>query len=72
MVRASFGLYTTEADINALIVGIKDILNQREHYQRLYKIDADGSYYHRSFSIPVKSLFDPIAILNKSLLCCNE
>jgi selenocysteine lyase/cysteine desulfurase len=71
MVRASSGLYTTEADINALIVGIKDILNRRDYYQRIYEVEANGNYCHRSFSIPVKSLFDPRAILNKALLSCN-
>lgn len=59
MVRASLALYTTEADIAALLAGVRDLLAQPEAYRTLYQADAAGGFQHRTFQAPAQELFDP-------------
>jgi selenocysteine lyase/cysteine desulfurase len=58
MVRASFGLYTTEADINALTDAIKDITHKIDHYRPLYEALPDGNYRHLQFTTTDSDSFD--------------
>lgn len=67
MVRASLGLYTTDADIEALLAGIRDLLVQPDHYRALYRQDADGNFHHRTFHAPAEALFDPEVALDRAL-----
>ncbi|HXH04265.1 MAG TPA: aminotransferase class V-fold PLP-dependent enzyme [Candidatus Competibacteraceae bacterium] len=67
MVRASFGLYTTEDDVEALIAALADILERREHYAAQYAVDADGVYRHRRFRLEATALFDPARVLDSLL-----
>lgn len=67
MVRASFGLYTTDTDIDALIYGINDLLARRGHYLAHYRGDAGGNYRHKTFLVPTKALFDPLTTLDRVL-----
>jgi len=67
MVRASLGLYSTDADIDALLTGIRDLLARPEYYRALYTVDAEGEFRHRTFSIAPATLFDPEALLDRAL-----
>ena len=67
MVRASLGLYTTDEDIDALLAGIRDLLIRPDYYRPLYQADAAGGFHHRTFHVPVESLFDPEAVLDRAL-----
>ncbi len=67
MVRASLGLYSTGEDIDALITGIRDLLDNADAYRRRYRPDARGNYLHRDFSMPSRRLFDPQAELARNL-----
>jgi len=67
MVRASFGLYTREDDVEALLAGIHDLLARPDHYRALYAPVADGNFVHRTFQAPAESLFDPEAALDRAL-----
>lgn len=58
MVRASFGLYTTEADIDALATAIQDITHKIDHYRPLYQALPDGSYRHTQFKSAPEDIFD--------------
>jgi cysteine desulfurase / selenocysteine lyase len=58
MVRASFGLYTKEDDIFALVDGIKDLLARREHYSALYKVDTCGNHRHIGKTEGEETLFN--------------
>ena len=49
MVRASFGLYTSEDDINALIFALEKITENRDQYISSYMINEEGNYVHKSF-----------------------
>lgn len=63
MIRASLGVYTTDADGEALLAGIRDLLARPDHYRALYQSDADGNFRHRTFQIAIGEHFDPEAIL---------
>lgn len=67
MVRASFGFYTQDDDIIALLAGIRDLLARPDYYRALYAADADGNFHHRTFSAPAETLFDPEMALDRTL-----
>ena len=50
MVRASFGLYNTHADVDALVTALKEIAKRRDEYRAEYSVDREGNYLHRSFA----------------------
>ena len=49
MVRASFGIYTTREDIDALASALREISVHRDTYAQHYQETADGSFEHTSF-----------------------
>lgn len=57
MVRASFGVYSTRADVDFLLAALTDVLARRSYYEAQYDIDADGSYRHKTFSFDSQRLF---------------
>ncbi len=57
MVRASFGLYTTTDDVNALVSALKDIVAKRDEYEKLYQLSSDGDYVHKTFKPQTDKLF---------------
>ncbi len=59
MVRASFGLYTSEDDLGALLAGIDALCADVEGFRARYQRGADDVHRHRQFSAPAESLFDP-------------
>lgn len=67
MVRASLGLYSTEDDIDALLTGVRDVLDQAEYYRTQYLVDRAGHFHHRTFDPPGETLFDPEAALEQAL-----
>jgi selenocysteine lyase/cysteine desulfurase len=67
MVRASFGLYTTPADIDALINGIRDITQRRRYYRSVYQADVQGNFRHKNYFVSSQALFDPLRSLEEVL-----
>ena len=51
MVRASFGIYNTQEDVDKLIYAINDIIQNAEQYQPLYRRNAFGDYEHLTFKM---------------------
>jgi len=49
MVRASFGIYTTREDVDALAIAVKKISDDREMYTSLYDPQPNGDYRHKTF-----------------------
>lgn len=49
MVRASFGVYSTHADVDALVAALKAIGTRREELMPLYERQPNGDYRHRTF-----------------------
>ncbi len=50
MVRASFGVYNTEKDVDSLVAALKDICARREFYVDNYELTPAGRYVHKSFT----------------------
>ncbi len=59
MVRASFGLYTSDEDLKALLAGIDALCADVEGFRARYERGPDDVHRHRQFSAPAESLFDP-------------
>ena len=51
MVRASFSLYNTHNDIDALYAALKDIVANQASYAKEYDVNHAGAYLHKQFSI---------------------
>ena len=49
MVRASFGIYTTDADVDALVAALREIAANRARYEAEYEALPDGSFRHKTF-----------------------
>jgi len=67
MVRASFGIYSTEEDVNALVAALKDIVAKREEYSELYQLDGTGTYKHKSFKPEIDELFNVESFIDNYL-----
>ena len=57
MVRASFGIYTTREDVDALAEALSDIGLRRDFYAAKYERLADGNYLHREFRFDHAQIF---------------
>jgi len=57
MVRASFGIYNTEKDVDALVAALHHISANREHYKTLYQRLPSGDYVHNTFKFDHERLF---------------
>ena len=57
MVRASFGVYSTAADVDALIKAVQHIRDHKADYLQEYRQDPDGEYRHKTFSFDIDSAF---------------
>lgn len=49
MVRASFGIYSTESDVAALVQALEDITHKKDEYKALYQAAGAGNYIHKTF-----------------------
>jgi len=49
MVRASFGLYNDESDVDALVAALGEIVARQGEYAGQYAPDAAGNYTHKTF-----------------------
>jgi cysteine desulfurase/selenocysteine lyase len=59
MSRASLGLYTTKADLEALIVAVGDLVSRREEILSIYEPIGSNGYRHTRFEPAALDLFDP-------------
>ncbi len=67
MSRASLGLYTTQADLEALIAGVSDLAARREEILSLYEPIGSNGYRHSKFEPAAMDLFDPERLLGDFL-----
>jgi selenocysteine lyase/cysteine desulfurase len=65
MARASLGLYTTRADLEALVVAVRDLVARREEILELYEPIGSNGYRHKNFAPPATDIFDPERMLNR-------
>jgi selenocysteine lyase/cysteine desulfurase len=57
MVRASFGLYNVQSDIDSLVSALRQICSNQDFYVRNYEKTACGDYRHRTFEFDSTPLF---------------
>lgn len=57
MVRASFGIYTTFEDIDALVFAVQAIADRREEFLTLYDRLDNGDYRHRTHRFDTATAF---------------
>jgi len=57
MVRASFGIYSTEADVNALAAALEQISADKESFRERYRRLENGDYVHRDFPFNPDEVF---------------
>ena len=67
MARASLGLYTTKADLEALIVAVRDLAGRREDILSVYEPIGSNGYRHTKFEPAALDLFDPERTLGNFL-----
>ncbi|MFC1680320.1 aminotransferase class V-fold PLP-dependent enzyme [Pseudomonadota bacterium] len=64
MVRASFGLYNDESDVDELVSALRQICSDKDFYLNNYHKNACGDYHHRTFefdSAPIFSVKDEVS-----------
>jgi len=54
MVRASFSLYNTRDDIDALYDALNEIITKKESFEKQYDISHIGAYRHKHFTVQFK------------------
>lgn len=67
MSRASLGLYTTQADLEALLVAVRDLVNRREEILSLYEPIGSNGYRHKNFAPEATDIFNPDRLLGNFL-----
>ncbi len=67
MVRASFGIYNTEADVDALITALRAIVSRRDELLPLYERLENGDYRHCSFRFDVAGTYSTRAVVDAFL-----
>ena len=68
MVRASFGLYSTTADADALAAALEDIVQRRDDYRPLYRLaGSDHEYRHTTFNLDPDERFSLPRLVTEAL-----
>jgi selenocysteine lyase/cysteine desulfurase len=57
MVRASFGIYNTSNDVDALIDALKEVVSRKDELTQNYHVDASPDYVHNTFEMDAKNRF---------------
>ena len=68
MARASLGLYTTRADLEALVAAVRDLVKRREEVIEAYEPIGSNGYRHKQFAPAAADIFDPERSLNRHLM----
>ena len=67
MARASLGIYTTTADIEALVDAVIDLVRRKQEFLALYEPEGPSGYRHCHFTPAKTDLFDPEIALSQAL-----
>ncbi len=57
MVRASFGIYNTRDDVDALVRALKDIVDNEDFYRQQYHQAACDNFFHNTFKFDSTPVF---------------
>lgn len=66
MVRISFGLYNDQRDVDALVIALQKICNDKMYYQSKYhQSDTSDDYFHNTFSFDSRQTFSASHEVNR-------
>lgn len=69
MVRASFGIYSTRGDVDALVTAIRDIAANKKLYEERYNRSSNGDYHHKTFVFDHAQRFSVKRVVDDWLGC---
>ena len=72
MARASFGIYTTEVDVLALVEAITDLVSRKQEILSLYQPVGSNGYRHTRFSPDDSAIFNAERSLQQALSDCSD
>ena len=58
MVRASFGLYSTQEDVDLLLAALRDIIKNIDTYAQDYEVNEDNDYASKSYHVDNETIFN--------------
>ena len=67
MVRASFGIYNTHEDVDALVTALKEIITNREFYHQQYHQEPCENFFHNTFKFDSGTVFSTQAAVDNWL-----
>ena len=67
MIRASFGLYNKEEDVDALLNALDEIINNKEKFSNQYTLNLQDEYQHKKFQFSSKDFFSLTGTINKDI-----
>ena len=67
MARASLGLYTTRADLEALVAAVRDLVERRDEILASYEPIGSNGYRHKRYAPAATDIFDPDKMLQRFL-----
>ena len=68
MVRVSFGLYNNTKDVNALILALNKIIDNKDYYRKKYTMDTEGEYQHKTFKFSSKDFFSLTGTIDQDII----
>ena len=71
MARASLGLYTTRADLEALVAAVRDLAGRKQEIISLYEPVGSNGYRHVRFRPEAQDIFDPERMLENLLTAAS-
>tara|TARA_Y100000590_G_scaffold63933_3_gene68694 strand:+ start:789 stop:2273 length:1485 start_codon:yes stop_codon:yes gene_type:complete len=67
MVRTSFGIYNNQTDVDKLIDALKEIVDRKNEFKKLYHVDDTGNYLHNTFRMEIENNFSVKDSINSFL-----
>ena len=67
MVRASFGIYNSKKDVDALMEALIKIINDKKYFESKYIINNNGDYEHQKFKFSSKDFFSLTGVIDKDI-----
>ncbi len=68
MVRASFGLYNTTEDADALVAALDDVIRRKDEYLPHYRLgECNNEYFHTSFAVDPEERFSVLSLVSEAL-----
>ena len=68
MVRVSFGIYNDCSDVDALVIALSNIVENKEQFFNFYKLNDSGDYLHKDFNFSSKDFFSLTHVIDQDIV----